>query len=49
MQYSNVVVLPVSKKPTMSSLEMVDYINDGRALKAKSEGLVFPCKKYRKL
>ncbi len=49
MQYSNVVVLPVSKKPTMSSLEMIDYINADRASKAKSEGLVFPCKKYRRL
>ncbi|HGJ5884034.1 Rha family transcriptional regulator [Arsenophonus sp.] len=49
MQYSNVVVLPVSKKPTMSSLEMIDYINADRASKAKSEGLAFPCKKYRQL
>lgn len=28
---------------------MVDYINADRASKAKSEGLAFPCKKYRKL
>ncbi|EPN6930051.1 MULTISPECIES: hypothetical protein [Citrobacter] len=35
--------------PTMSSLEMVDYINANRKAKAKSEGLTFPCKKYRKL
>uniref|UniRef100_A0A3B0M1H4 Rha family transcriptional regulator n=1 Tax=Arsenophonus endosymbiont of Trialeurodes vaporariorum TaxID=235567 RepID=A0A3B0M1H4_9GAMM len=49
MQYSNFVVIPVSKKPTMSSLEMVDYINNDRSSKAKSEGLSFPCKKYRSL
>lgn len=35
--------------PTMSSLEMVDYINSEREQKAKVEGLDFPCKKYRKL
>lgn len=35
--------------PTMSSLEMVDYINAERQLKAKEEGMSFPCKKYRKL
>lgn len=49
MLYSNVVVLPVSKSPTMSSLEMVDYINAERRSKAETEGLTFPCKKYRKL
>jgi hypothetical protein len=35
--------------PTMSSLEMVDYINAERQLKAEEEGMPFPCKKYRKL
>ncbi|HAU5689068.1 Uncharacterised protein [Citrobacter freundii] len=35
--------------PTMSSLEMVDYINANRKVKAEAEGLSFPCKKYRKL
>ncbi|EBX1465259.1 Rha family transcriptional regulator [Salmonella enterica subsp. salamae] len=36
--------------PTMSSLEMVDYINNAnRKAKAEAEGLSFPCKKYRKL
>lgn len=35
--------------PTMSSLEMVDYINANRKAKAEAEGLSFPCKKYRKL
>lgn len=36
-------------EPRMSSLEMVDYINADRKTKAESEGLEFPCKKYRKL
>ncbi|CZY10687.1 hypothetical protein [Enterobacter ludwigii] len=35
--------------PTMSSLEMVDYINAERQVKAEEEGVSFPCKKYRKL
>ena len=35
--------------PTMSSLEMVDYINAERKAKAEEEGMRFPCKKYRKL
>ncbi|WP_354691785.1 Rha family transcriptional regulator [Phytobacter sp. RSE-02] len=35
--------------PTMSSLEMVDYINADRQVKAEEEGMSFPCKKYRKL
>ncbi|WP_447765718.1 Rha family transcriptional regulator [Enterobacter asburiae] len=35
--------------PTMSSLEMVDYINAERKAKADEEGMSFPCKKYRKL
>ncbi|HEI8999794.1 Rha family transcriptional regulator [Citrobacter koseri] len=35
--------------PTMSSLEMVDYINANRKAKAEAEGLLFPCKKYRRL
>ncbi|WP_447214871.1 Rha family transcriptional regulator [Citrobacter pasteurii] len=35
--------------PTMSSLEMVDYINANRKAKAETEGFSFPCKKYRKL
>ncbi|MCT4713217.1 Rha family transcriptional regulator [Enterobacteriaceae bacterium H11S18] len=36
-------------EPTMSSLEMVDYINADRKAKAEAEGMSFPCKKYRKL
>ncbi|EBB0695619.1 TPA: Rha family transcriptional regulator [Salmonella enterica] len=35
--------------PTMSSLQMVDYINTDRKAKARAEGMDFPCKKYRKL
>ncbi|NQF32246.1 Rha family transcriptional regulator [Enterobacter asburiae] len=35
--------------PTMSSLEMVDYINAERQRKSEEEGMFFPCKKYRKL
>lgn len=38
-----------NEAPTMSSTEMVDYINAERESKAKAEGLKFPCKKYRKL
>ncbi|WP_047680896.1 MULTISPECIES: Rha family transcriptional regulator [Xenorhabdus] len=41
--------LPVTEAPTMTSLEMVDYINADRKAKAEAEGLTFPCKKYRKL
>lgn len=35
--------------PTMSSLEMVDYINAERKAKAEKEGMSFPCNKYREL
>ncbi|HID9092898.1 TPA: Rha family transcriptional regulator [Enterobacter mori] len=35
--------------PTMSSLEMVDYINAERKVKAEAEGLTFPCKRYTKI
>ncbi|MDE9500298.1 Rha family transcriptional regulator, partial [Xenorhabdus bovienii] len=41
--------LPVTEAPTMTSLEMVDYINADRKAKAEVEGMTFPCKKYRKL
>lgn len=34
---------------TMSSLQMVDYINADRKVKAESEGLKFPCKRYTKI
>lgn len=43
------IVLQQSDAPTMSSLEMVDYINADRKEKAESQGLTFPCKQYRKL
>lgn len=46
---SNVVTLPTSEQPTMTSLELVDYINADRKAKAETEGLSFPCKKYRKI
>ncbi|OCA53928.1 Rha family transcriptional regulator [Photorhabdus namnaonensis] len=39
----------VTEAPTMTSLEMVDYINAERKAKAEAEGLAFPCEKYRKL
>ncbi|SCZ72151.1 MULTISPECIES: Rha family transcriptional regulator [Photorhabdus] len=39
----------VTEAPTMTSLEMVDYINAERKAKAEAEGMGFPCKKYRKL
>lgn len=38
---------PVAHIPTMSSLELVDYINADRKAKAEAAGLTFPCKKYR--
>ena len=42
-------VISSNHPPTMSSLEMVDYINADRKAKAELEGTDFPCKKYRKL
>ena len=42
-------VLSSNEAPTMSSLEMVDYINADRESKAKAEGLAFLCNKHRKL
>ncbi|EBN4156597.1 Rha family transcriptional regulator [Salmonella enterica] len=38
---------PVAHIPTMSSLELVDYINADRKAKAEAAGMTFPCKKYR--
>lgn len=46
---TNKTNLPVTEAPTMTSLEMVDYINADRKAKAEAEGMSFPCKKYRKL
>ncbi len=45
----SLTVLTSGEAPTMSSIEMVDYINADRKSKSKSEGLTFPCRKYRKL
>lgn len=42
-------VLPSTETPTMSSLEMVDYINAERKSKAEAAKLKFPCKQHRKL
>lgn len=39
----------VTELPTMTSLEMVDYINADRKSKAETERLTFPCKKYTRL
>lgn len=47
--HSSLGVLTSGKEPTMSSLEMVDYINADRKAKAEAEGLTFPCKEYRVL
>lgn len=46
---ASLTVLTGNKTPTMSSIEMVDYINAERKAKAESKGLTFPCRKYRKL
>ena len=46
---NSMIVLPTNEAPTMSSVEMVDYINAERKLKAESQGLKFPCKQFRKL
>lgn len=42
-------LLDVTKAPTMTSLELVEYINADRKSKAEAEGLTFPCQKYRRL
>lgn len=42
-------VLTHGEEPTMTSLEMVDYINADRKAKAEEAGLKFPCKEYRLL
>jgi len=46
---NTLAVLSSVETPTMSSLEMVDYINADRKSKAEAAGLNFPCKQYRKL
>lgn len=42
-------VLSTNEAPTMSSLEMVDYINADRKSKAEAAGLNFPCKRFTKI
>lgn len=46
---NSMIVLPTNEAPTMSSVEMVDYINADRKSKAEAQGLKFPCKQFRKL
>lgn len=46
---TSLVVLTENKAPTMSSLEMVDYINGDRKSKADALGLKFPCKRFTKI
>lgn len=46
---NGLTVLSSTETPTMSSLEMVDYINADRKSKAKSAGLKFPCNQFREL
>jgi len=43
------IFLPAPDVATMTSLELVGFINDVRAKKAEQEGMTFPCKKYSKL
>lgn len=45
----SLTVLASSEAPTMSSLEMVDYINADRKSKAEAAGLKFPCKRFTKI
>ncbi|WP_337022535.1 MULTISPECIES: Rha family transcriptional regulator [unclassified Pantoea] len=44
---SSLTIYPSKKVPTMSSVEMVDYINFDRKSKAIAAGLKFPCKQFR--
>lgn len=45
----SLTVLSSAEAPTMSSLEMVDYINADRKSKAEAAGLKFPCKRFTKI
>lgn len=45
----SLTVLSSVEAPTMSSLEMVDYINADRKSKAEAAGLKFPCKRFTKI
>lgn len=46
---NNPVFLPAPDVATMTSLELVEFINEVRSEKAANEGLDFPGKKYPKL
>jgi len=41
--------LPITEAPTMTSLEMVKFINEERKSKAEAKGLTFPCKGFAEL
>ena len=43
------ILISNTAEPTMTSPEMVEWINAERKSKAEEEGMPFPCKKYRKL
>ncbi|MHA6305673.1 Rha family transcriptional regulator [Hafnia paralvei] len=45
----NGILISNAAEPTMTSPEMVEWINVERKSKAEEEGMPFPCKKYRKL
>lgn len=47
--HSSLGALTSGKEPTMSSLEMVDYINADRKAKAEAAGLTFPCKRFTRI
>lgn len=47
--HTSLTVLTSNEAPTMSSLEMVDYINADRKSKAEALGLKFPCKRFTKI
>ena len=43
------ILISNTAEPTMTSPEMVEWINAERKSNAEEEGMPFPCKKYRKL
>ncbi|NIG13004.1 Rha family transcriptional regulator [Pantoea sp. Al-1710] len=45
----NPLFLPAENVPTMTSLEVVDFINQVREQKASDEAIKYPCSKYPKL
>lgn len=46
---SKSAIISLNEAPTMTSLEMVDYINNDRKTKAEAEGKSFPCKRFTRL